>query len=85
MLPATSPNAATALLEAIVDGLRLSSIFNFEPILNLPNATLVKDHPLYKLLWIFTLGQGFAQYKAGLGEYEPEFGKNSAYHRVLSQ
>jgi translation initiation factor 3 subunit M len=78
MLPSTSPNANDALLEAIVDGLRLSSVFNFEPILGLPNIALIKAHPLFKLIRIFVLGQGLAQYHEALPEFEPELAKNSA-------
>ena len=77
MLPGTSPNANDALLEAIVDGLRLSSIFNFEPIQSLPNIALIKTHPLFKLIRIFVLGQGLAQCHEALPEFEPELAKHS--------
>ncbi|KIM29417.1 hypothetical protein M408DRAFT_328690, partial [Serendipita vermifera MAFF 305830] len=71
ILPTTSPNAEKALIEVIVDGLRLTSIFNFEPILALPNITFVQEHCLFKLLKIF-MGRGLSQYQAWLAEHEGE-------------
>lgn len=85
MLPNTSPNANEALLDAVVDGLRLSSVFNFEPILSLPNISLVKAHPLFKLLRIFAFGQSFSQYQAALTECEPELAKHSEFPLMPDQ
>ena len=82
MLPTSSPNAEKATIEAIVDGLRLSSIFNFEPILALPNITLVRDHCLFKLLRVF-MGRGLVHYKAWLSEHEGELSKHGEPLGVL--
>jgi translation initiation factor 3 subunit M len=83
MLPTTSPNAEKALIEVIVDGLRLSSIFNFEPILALPNITFVQEHCLFKLLKIF-MGRGLARYRAWIAEHEGELSKHGEPLNVIS-
>jgi translation initiation factor 3 subunit M len=82
-LPSTSPNAEKALIEVIVDGLRLSSIFNFEPILSLPNITLVQEHRLFKLLKIF-MGRSLAQYRAWIAEHEGELSKHGEPFGVIT-
>ncbi|CAG7848811.1 Eukaryotic translation initiation factor 3 subunit M {ECO:0000256/HAMAP-Rule:MF_03012} Short=eIF3m {ECO:0000256/HAMAP-Rule:MF_03012} [Serendipita indica DSM 11827] len=71
LLPSNSPNATKAIVEAITDGLRLASVFSFEPILALPNITMVRDHPLFKLVKVFLRG-GLAEWKAWLESHEAE-------------
>ena len=71
ILPSTSPIAADAIVAAITDGLRLSSVFSFEPILALPNITMVREHPLFKLVKVFLRG-GLADWKTWLSSHEAE-------------
>lgn len=82
ILPTTSPNAEKALIEVIVDGLRLTSIFNFDLILGLPNIALVQEHCLFKLLKIF-MGRGLSQYQSWLTEHESELSKYGMVYILL--
>jgi translation initiation factor 3 subunit M len=82
ILPSSSPNAEAALTEVIVDGLRLSSVFNFEPILSLPNITMVHSHCLFKLLRVF-LGQGLAEYQTWLSQHGGELSTYSEQHSII--
>ncbi|PVG00481.1 PCI domain-containing protein [Serendipita vermifera] len=84
ILPKTSPNAEAALTEVIVDGLRLSSVFSFEPILSLPNITMVQGHCLFKLLRVF-LGKGLAEYQSWLSEHGGELANYSLDQTALER
>ncbi|KAG8820319.1 hypothetical protein FRC17_010203 [Serendipita sp. 399] len=74
LLPSNSPNAANAVLDALTSGLRLSSIFNFEPIIGLQNTNLIRDHPLFKLLKIF-LRSGIQEWQEWVSTNEAELTK----------
>ncbi|KAG8807680.1 hypothetical protein FRC19_006390 [Serendipita sp. 401] len=71
ILPSNSPNANSSVMDALISGLRLSSIYNFEPIIGLQNINLVREHPLFKLLKIF-LRSGMKEWQEWVATNEAE-------------
>jgi translation initiation factor 3 subunit M len=62
-LPPSSQAGQTAAIEAIAVALRLSTIFDFDPLFKLDTVLALKNHELFSLLLIF-LNDGFPEYQA---------------------
>lgn len=62
-LPPSSQAGQAAALEATAAGLRLPTIFDFDPLFKLDAVLALKDHELFSLLLIF-LNNGLPEYQA---------------------
>ncbi|EIN10991.1 PCI-domain-containing protein [Punctularia strigosozonata HHB-11173 SS5] len=71
-LPASSPAAKTAAIDAIAQALRLPSIFNFDPLFKIDAVLAAKDHELFSLLHIF-LNDGFPEFNAWAESHNATF------------
>jgi translation initiation factor 3 subunit M len=62
-IPASSPSAQNAGLEAVAAALRQPSVFDFDPLFKLDAIIALKGHPLFALLQIF-MNHGLTEYQS---------------------